>query len=334
MLYTIVLNILMLLALLLAFIKYKSKSLFVAFAVSLALIAGLRDGGLFYDYGEYLEAIQSPGESRMEFTFRWMSSFVNMLGLPPILVFLFYAGLGVGLKAKAILSFRVPIWFALMTYMAHMFSLEECTAIRVGVATGFVLLAFCQLCRKRYLPWLVLTLVAASFHYSALLALSFPLIVKIPVNLKVCVVILIAAYLVPLLGWSVGALLQLFHNDTLDYYSHYLLSGEVVNIFNFSQIFYCAIALYVVKHIKQFRRLHPFSDKLILVYLISLVFLPIFYSVPVFAFRGAHIFACSEIFLFPLVIKYFWRKKRIFYMFVVIAYLFYWCNISLAGAMV
>lgn len=333
MVYIVLFNFLIVCALYLALSNNHSKRLFVLFAIVLVFVAGFRDGHLFYDYEEYRVYIEDDMDSRLEPSFQLITSIVKSLSLPTISVFVIYAILGVGFKSKAILMFKSPMWLGMVVYIAHLYISEECTAIRVGVSTGIILLAFYQLCNKRMKQWLLLTILASLFHYSALVSVLYPLIIKIPANLKVCGSIIIGAYLIPLMGLSFDYLLDIANVSTAVYYSHYILTENVVNIYNFSQILYCLLALFVVKRIDKFEALFPYCKELVLIYIISLIVLPIFNSIPVFAYRSAHLFACVEIILLPIVIKYFWINKMRIASFFLIAYLFYWCNISALGAM-
>ena len=295
----------MICALYLALSNNHSKRLFICFAIVLIIIASFRDGSLFYDYEEYRLSIEDSMNSRLEISFQIIVSIIKTLSFPTVFVFLIYAILGVGLKVKAILLFRTPMWYAMMVYIAHLFTAEECTAMRVGVSTGFILLALFYLCNNKKPLWFLFTIAAILFHYSALVSVLYPLIIKIPANLKVCGSIIIGAYLIPLMGLSFDYLLDIENVSTAVYYSHYILSENVVNIYNFSQILYCLLALFVVKRIDRFEVLFPYCKELVLIYIISLIVLPIFNSIPVFAYRSAHLFACVEIILLPIVIKYF-----------------------------
>ena len=299
----------------------------------LFLIAGFRDESRFLDYNEYVETIVY-GNDRMELSFQLIVSFLNSLQLPYKIVFLFYAFWGVFLKMKAISKWSSPIWLSVMVYIAHLYIAEECAAMRVGVATGFLLLALFELCNKRYLYWLLYTIFAIFFHYSAVFGLLYPLIIKIPVKLRYCIPLLVIAYLMPLFNLSLDMLFSNFDNQLLSYYSHYLQTDDIVNVYNFSQILYCIIALYVIKNVEEIKSYNEYVGELVLIYLFSLIVLPVFNVVPVFAFRIAHIFACVEIILIPILIKYLWYKKgyRIF-AYLLVAYLFYWCNITAVGAM-
>ena len=313
--------------------KEQPKILFWLFGILLIAIAGFRDESRFLDYDEYVDTIIN-GNDRMELSFQLIVSSVKSLQLPYKIVFLFYAFWGVFLKMKAISKWSSPIWLSLVVYIAHLFIAEECAAMRVGVATGFLLLALFELCNKRYLYWLLYTIFAIFFHYSAAFGLLYPLIIRIPVKLKYCLPLLIIAYLMPWLNISLDTFFSYFDNQLLSYYSHYLQTDEIVSVYNFSQILYCFIALYVIKNIEEIKAYNQYVGELVLVYLFSLLVLPVFNVVPVFAFRIAHIFACVEIILIPILIKFLWYKKgyRIF-AYLLVAYLFYWCFITAMGAM-
>lgn len=331
--YLVVFNFLVAILLFLSIINVKSKRIYIIIGILLVIIAGFRDGLLFADYSGYLESIRDVDDSRMEMSFKLISKVVDALGLSSVFVFLMYAILGVSIKMKAILKWGSPVWLSLMIYVAHLYLAEECAAIRIGVATGFVLLSILELCNKRYWKWLLYTLIAIFFHNSALLSLLIPLIIKIPVKFSYTLLLLLLAYLVPALGVTLDMLLGFFDMDWLGFYSHYILTENVVSIYNFSQMLYCVLALYIVKNIESFRKMNKYSGELVIIYIFSLLVLPVFHTVPVFAYRSAHIFACVEIVLFPLAIKYFWERKQILISVFLIIYVFYWCNISAITSM-
>lgn len=329
--YILFFNILLIVALWGYISNNKSPFLLGLIFFIMSIVAAFRDN-TFFDYDDYICYITDPDESRLEFSFIILVYFIKLLRLPHIAVFVFYAFLGVWLKYRSIKSFSPNIWLSLMVYIAHLYISEECTAIRVGVAVGFLMFSLYELCNKRYFLWGLFTLIAIFFHYSAILSLLYPLLVKIPVKLKFCILIFVLSYLVPIMGVMTDALLGGFDNNLLNYYSHYLGSEETVNIYNFSQILYCILALYMVRHVTDFRLMNQFSGELIIIYIVSLVFLPLFYFAPVYAARGAHIFAFVEIFLFPMVIQHFWIKMRILSYFIIL-YIFYWCNTTALNSM-
>lgn len=144
----------------------------------LIVAAGFRDGLSGYaDYQNYVWAFQSKDEEIFEYSFVLISYIARWIGGDNYYyLFLIYALLGVSLKYMAIKQLTPLVWLSLAIYISYFYSLHELTQIRAGVAAGIGLLSLRFVYEKRFIPFILLILLATFFHTSALLYLPLYLL--------------------------------------------------------------------------------------------------------------------------------------------------------------
>ena len=136
------------------------QMLFLAMVVAMAIIVGLRPEGIDHDYGHYIEMYNKNYEITTEFTFILIANFVSSVFDNHVYLFLIYAILYLALKYLVM---------ALCTF----YILHDFNQIRVGVASGFVLLAIPYLFEGKRWKYVLFIALGICFHYSAIVMLGF-----------------------------------------------------------------------------------------------------------------------------------------------------------------
>lgn len=172
-----------------------NKLLLYFFACILILIAGFRPLEYFNDTDNYLIMIHTYDSIwQSEPTF-WIINKFNqlLLGGNDQIFFLLYAILGVSIKVYAINRIsRFPL-ISLYLYVCLYFLLLEMTQIRIGVAAAIFLLAIPDITNKDFKNYLIKTIIAISFHYTAIIMLPLYFINTKKINKKIF-------FCIPLIG--------------------------------------------------------------------------------------------------------------------------------------
>jgi hypothetical protein len=236
-----------------------------------------------------------------------ISKFVYNFFKDPFFLFLIYASLGVSLKVLAIKSLTDLWFFSLLIYFSYYFFLHDVTQLKAGVASAFFLLSIPAIYEKSLFRFLIFSVIAAFFHFSALILLPFFFIKKDKIQSWYF-------FLIP-----VGFIFYFFHiNFTslislLDIeiillkYEQYSSLGKMhkINIFNalmIARYIFCAILLWKWKYLTMINKYAPI---LIKIYIISCFIFIIFSDMPVVSFRLSELVAIVEIILVPFIIYLF-----------------------------
>jgi hypothetical protein len=155
-----------------------SKYILCIFAIILALIAGCRPIGIDNDsinYFNLLNAYYANGKiniSLVEPAF-WGIAFITkyIFNANYRIAFLIYGFLGVLINVYALKKISSKLWLSVFIYLCLFFIIHEMTQIREGVACGLFLLSIFDLYKGNKKQFIIKILIAASFHYSALIAL-------------------------------------------------------------------------------------------------------------------------------------------------------------------
>lgn len=156
--------------------KYKIV-FYLAIGLVLILLAGLREVGIDPDSENYEDAYHHYYSNSVfegvEYSFILISSFLNYFSSDVHLLFLFYAMFGVGLKFIAFRKYS-DFWFLpILVYISYFYELHEMTQIRTGILSGIFLLSIKYLVEEKRINYIILILIGAFFHISAITLLPF-----------------------------------------------------------------------------------------------------------------------------------------------------------------
>lgn len=285
--------------------SYKTV-IFIAVGIILMIYAGFRDGDAVNDYKNYIDFFNDPNQI-VEPSFTFISFIVKeYLNSGFILVFIIYACLGVGTKLIAIKKLTPLLFLSLLVYFVNIFLLHELTQIRVGVASGLLLLTIKPLYERSKLKFLLYSSLAILFHYSALLIL---LLWFLPTK-KVSKLVLYA--LIPL-GFLIYSLkIDLILTIPIDYVKEkvtaykeiqeYGMGGfDEINVFNLLFLLRCILYYCILFKYNRLEAQNKYFPLLLTIYAISLFSFPAFAIMPVMAFRIHELFCVVEVILLPLM---------------------------------
>lgn len=303
--------------------KNNYDTFFYIFVILLIFISTFKDGNSFYDNEEYVDSIKY-GSERFEISWEYICQFWAFCGFPKTGVFLTYATIGILTKCYVIKKTYKWYWLCMAVYLSHFYLLQDCVQIRVGAASGCLLLAMYYWCNKKKTHWLLLTLLSSFLQYSFVIGFLVPFIDKIPLASRIWRYVLIGAYIFYFLSLDVSFVFSYIGLDIFsNYYSHYLLTDKKVEVLNMTQIAFTVISLYLLS-LKRFRAsLDCFSSISLKLFILSLCFLPLLANIPVFAYRGSQIFGIVEIFVIPILMSI---KNQIQYLWVLIVFMYYTLN--------
>ncbi len=132
---------------------------------------------------DYLDNIET------DFSFSVLCSLLKTLGNSDrtnyIIIFGFYALLGVSLKLVGIKKLSDLKFQVLFLYVCKLFLLNELTQIRAGVAIGLIFISIYYLQKDKYWQFFGLIAISTFFHFSSMMMFFLPLFHRFRANAKV-----------------------------------------------------------------------------------------------------------------------------------------------------
>lgn len=292
----------------------QKQFVFWGLMIILILIAGYR-GPIDRDYLKYRDIyryILTIDLKDIEFSFRLISHLANYLFKDVKYVFVIFALIGVSTKFIAIKRLSEYVFLSIAIYYSHYYILGELTQIRVGVATGFLLLSIPFIPNKSFKRFFFCVFFASFFHYSALVFLPFYFLKneRIPIFYYLIIPI---SYIVYFLKIDVNYLVGLIDIDIISRkYEAYLLksSFERINVFNswqLGRIFLVGVLLWKWEELKAKSK---YGIILLKLYIWGCSFLVFLASLPTFAFRVSDLFGIVEIILIPYLVYLFRDRDK------------------------
>ncbi|MXS70331.1 hypothetical protein GSF70_03800 [Flavobacteriaceae bacterium W22] len=286
-------------------------------AIILILVSGLRARGVDRDFFIYKGFWMTKKlRGNVEDSFYFIRNFIKEdLGLDFQYLLLTYAFLGVSIKLISIRKLSPLFWGSLLIYFSNYYILHEFTQIRIGVATGFLLMSLYFLSDKKYILFYFFAIIAVFFHQSCFFVLVFPVIQNTEKNLRFYYLVVPLGYLFYFFNTYLNFKIPIPSlQEKIDLYETATESGfmkdEKTNVFNalfLIRISILNIILYFAKKIHNnfsgvylFVKIYSFS-------LFSYLFLS---KIPVFAFRIQELLGVVEIILIPCIIFIFPQKFR------------------------
>ena len=302
---------------------FKSNTIFIIIIILLSLFAGFRGPEVAKDYGNYQSMFDhiydltefnnalflpllEPGFAGIVLAFR--SIFYDNYGLA---IMLFYSFSSVLLKAVSIKNLSVNPYLAILFYYSHYFMLHEMTQIRIGFASAIFLVSLIFYLRGFKKVFVLMTLMATFFHYSAIMYLLLLLFDSRYFNKYVYAFILgislLLGYLkIPVLNFlgnfDVGII-----SGKVSQYAGLVESGRAtnINVFNVLNLLNIVICLYFIFFIPKQKLL---EDKPILLFLkcniLAIFLLSLLSGFPSLAFRISELFGLASIFVYASLINY------------------------------
>lgn len=289
----------------------------VIICIILILVAGLREKNVANDYFVYYNFwITGNIEGTVEYSLILIKSFIkNELDLTFTFFLVFYAVLGVTFKVIGIRKLSPLFYGSILIYLSHYYLLHEITQVRIGVATGFILISYHYLCKKDYVWFFAFMAIAIFFHQSSSMALILILVSNTKRNLVSYLLLLPIGYLLYFSNSYFNLTIPIpYFQSKIEVYKEATEAGFIkdskINVFNILFLLKIII-LYTLVYFKDkiSESLQSFYF-LIKVYCISLFTFLFFSDIPVFAFRIQELFGVVDIILIPSLIFIFSEKFK------------------------
>ena len=293
---------------------FRTGPLLIAFALLLALFAGLRAPYIDKDYLNYenglvyIEDVNSqtedsfipffePGFYLLAVTAKWLfpAHFVAA-------IMMFYALASVAMKVTSIRLMAINPFMVLLMYFSQYFLLHEMTQIRIGLAAGMFFIGLYQYCNGRKDFFIASVAVATFLHYSSLLYLLVLLIDPVSFNRFRLLALLALTFVLSLVKLPLLGLVNIFggqYFSKLDNYLKLVESGqaEQINTLNALSLLTLALAVTLVAFIPtEALQRNRFMIVHLKILVLSLLILSAMSSLPTIAFRMSELFGVISMF--------------------------------------
>jgi hypothetical protein len=301
--------------------KADNRIIFYYFiGVVLILVAGLRSEDICRDYNTYrtyYEDIKNGGNH-----FFAEPTFVLITLITPRIewLMLIYATLSITIIFVGIKRLTEFYFFSILIYFSTGFIMHEMTQIRVGVAAALLLLCIEPIFSRNFIKFLIISLIAASFHFSALIILPFYFFRPNKFNILIFSLIIPASYLLHILGIHLTSLLYLFpiggdvHQKLMMQIQSMTATGKIapINVFNIIQLLRIVLIAVLIWKSSLLQNSNKYFNILVKIYIFSVASFVLFADIPVFSFRISELLGVVEIILLPMII-YLIRQKILAY---------------------
>lgn len=300
------------------FKKKQIKFAFIYCGILLFFIAAFRSSTVDQDYRgyiEYYENVLNQSFLGVEPTFIFIAYIVDTLLNNILYLFMIYAFLGVFLKFYAI-SQLTPFWiFSALIYFSHYFLLHEMTQIRLGVASGLLLLSIKPIEERKFGRFMILTLLAVSFHFSAIACFLLYLLKGHKFNTILYLMLIPFAYLIYFSNFDFTSL-----TDSLtipiylmqikyDSYTYYATVDKTINLFNYVHLSRCLLACLLLWKWKLLAEKNSYSIIILKIYFLAIFIFIAFANTPAISSRISELMMVVEIILIPFLIYIFKQKN-------------------------
>ena len=298
-------------------LRHRSESyVFWGMMIIMIFLAGLRGEGIDRDYENYTILMNTADDFSIEPAFLLIARIANFLGSPAVLFFI-YAVLGVSLKFIAIDKLTDLRLLSVVMYFAYFYQLHEITQIRAGVASAILLLAVKPIYDRNFWKFIILTALAVTFHYSALLMLPLWFLRTREVNKYLLYIIPVGSLLLYFAGIRIGASVPIpipFIQSKIDMYNTFTELGisdfDQINVLNLVYLARVAMYYFVLYFVDLIKDKNKYTVILLNIYMLSLAAFPLFSALPVLSFRINELYGIVEILLFPLI--YYTIKQKVY----------------------
>jgi len=266
-----------------------------------------------------------------EISFFLISKIISVFSQSVWFVFIVYAFLSVTIKFHAIKKLSQFFFPSLLVYYSYYFFLHEITQIRAAVSASFILMCIIEIVKSDFKKFLLFSILASFFHYSAIIILPFYFLKRNKIQ-NFYYFLVPVGFIIFLTGYNLTSLIGLIDIQYIKIkYETYLkmASFEKINVFNVTEIFryiFCYLLLWKWKYIYEKT---PYAVIVIKIYIFSVFSLLAFADIPTIAFRISELLGITEIIAIPYLIylvKYEAFKKIItpaisfYFLFIVIVY--------------
>lgn len=292
--------------------KQSSNFIFIVLGLLLIITAGFRNGEHMPDYATYQGMYYQVINSNYYFTevsFVIIAKIANILSSNnPLILFVIYAFLGVLLKMISIKKLSEFFFCSLIIYISNYYILHEMIQIRVGVASAFVLLSIQPLYKHNFKQFVLLILIATTFHFSALICFFLWFLKTKSYNKLLFIFIILLAYFLNLINISIIDSFvnivpsSIIKSKLLTYFDVGRRASFDINVFSPFILTRIVIMLFFTYYVNQISCFNNYFIILLKMYSIGLFMYIGFSSYPEIAVRTSQLFMTTEIVIIPCVL--------------------------------
>lgn len=284
---------------------------FIFFGFTLIIIAALRKEGVDRDYTNYKDAFEGANliGFAAEPSFAFICWVVKVfLNNNVIFLFLIYALLGVTIKFYAIKQLT-EFWFlSIVIYISYLYTLQELTQIRGGVATGLLLLAIKPLFERKFLVFFIISIFAFLFHFSTFFIIFLWFLDCKKINAKLWAFLILFSCLFGIvLKDYFASISSIFALGPLEdkVLAYQFDNNSTLNVFNVWQLLRCGLSFLFLYKIDLLQKNSQYSILLVKIYVLSACVFFLLSFNPAFSGRISDVLSVVDIVLIPFLIYLF-----------------------------
>lgn len=308
-------------------VKYKNK-IFIFLVLVLILTAGLRIPNSDRDYQNYIDLFDNAPDILVEPFFIFISLFVKYIfGNTPTVLFLIFSILSIGIKYYA-LKRMTKLWFvSIFIYFSYYFILHDLTQIRAGVAASLLFLIIPSIYNRKLFQFLLISLMAICFHYSAIIFLTLWFFKK-GINKKILFLLIPFGYLFHFFSPDVFFNLPFEGiNSKLTVYKalqdEYSERG-VINVFNLYLLFKISVFYLLLLKINYLSSINKYSNLILSIYGFSIFSFLFFSKLPIVSFRIYELLGVIEIISLTFIYYLFSLKIIPLFFYLIVGILYFY----------
>lgn len=296
----------------------QKRVIFWIFAIVLIIFAGFRASGVDLDYVGYAnwydeaptldDVIHGDGSLvNRDPGYTLVCSIFKSLGLSFQVLILIMAFATVILRMAAIWKLSPAPLLSVLFYFPYLFLLQEMTQIRAGMAAALFLCAIPLLAKRKYLAYVAIILLAAVFHYSALVFLGFLLLRSPEGNPRYYLIGVVASVVLAMLGLTADFVFLRIAESGIDsrlsyYATEAAQSMGTTNLFNSTSVPNLVLSIALLVNYDRLKEVAPYATYVIRIQVVSVMIFFLLSGYPVMAFRLSELVVGVGMIAWPFLI--------------------------------
>lgn len=276
----------------------------------LILIATFRNPELpdYYTYLSFkLASLSEEYYERFEPSMFFIRSFSDWITSSHYMFFFIYALLAVIIKLYALNRLTNLFFLSLLCYVAMDFPIHEMIQMRAAVSMGIALWAFIFIYKRQLGAYIATTLLAVSFHYSAMLIFPLYFLNPYSINKKLQIILLAVSFLIGIVGIGCTYWIQFISFDFVQklfhaYQYQTLIEDEAFSIFSITVVVLTAVQLFLLLHADRLQLYNRYIYLLLKVQNLSIISFFLFNDMPIVGGRISEYYRIAFIVSVPLII--------------------------------
>ncbi len=285
----------------------------ILLGIILVLIATFRSSAM-PDWENYYNSFYFVSDLRFEPAFQLISTTIYSLNQSFITLLFVMALIGVSIKLWSILKLTNLIWSSIMVYISNIFILHDMIQIRAAIASGILLVALYYKIHKKLSYFIMCSIIAVMFHYSAIIIFPIWFIKLNNIDQKKYLLLIPLGYVISISGLNISKIFSYIPiaeiQMLLRIYSNSF--DTHINVLNAMQLSRCIICVIFWIKVRKLATIQPAIILFLKIYTIGLFIFVALSDLPVAAFRISELLLIVEIILLPYIAFTFINKNIIY----------------------